>query len=78
MSQVPRVTPNSSAIDLPANKRVQEKNGDPLGNPQASKGRKCTLEIPKNGIQIVEGRKPVPQAQSWVIKAKPRRSENDG
>lgn len=26
----------------------------------------------------MEGRKPVPQAQSSVTKAKPRRSENDG
>lgn len=70
VSQTTQVTPNCSAIDLPSNKRMREKNGDLLENKQAPKKKKGKLIVSKNGTNSTKMRKPKPLVRLSVADAK--------
>ncbi|CAD7085293.1 unnamed protein product [Hermetia illucens] len=78
VSQATQVTPNRTTIESQRNKRVREKDGDPLSNQQAPKRKKAGQDIRKTNTNRSEGGNRTANLGNSTSVAKPKTSENDG
>ncbi|CAD7080141.1 unnamed protein product [Hermetia illucens] len=78
VSQATQVAPNRTTIEFQRNKRVREKEGDPVNNQQAPKRKKGGQDILKTNTNRPEGGNRTANLGNSTSVAKPKTSENDG